>query len=226
MAWQRTHCCILLRDAVGEQTFNSYWWQVQKPQPSAVIVARGELLVPISPEDSEPNSSQEQTSRFRPKNNAGIIVECAPEEVFWLSGEEQAILEAVESSETRFQEFRMDRKLKWAAELKVDATVYLRLSDERRKTVAYAESVVRYVGRVGSKLGRMYGVEIRVSLFLCVLNIPWASGSCVHSNINSSIYGVVLWARPFSACAEQHLAHNWHKTNHGHTCMPIKSPHT
>ena len=161
-----TSRCILLKDIVGEQGGRSTWLGFVHSPPSTVNIQRGELLVvsSSSPEDKSLQDHQQQ-SKLSCKlcRDSNISIECAPDEVACLDLAEFELLEAVESPEARYEEFCMDRKLRWATMLMLGSTVHVRLTDETGMLVQYAEGTVKYMGKIGKRPGQMFGIEITVS---------------------------------------------------------------
>ena len=161
-----TSRCILLKDIVGEQGGRSTWLGLVHSPPSTVNIQRGELLVvsSSSPEDKSLQDHQQQ-SKLSCKlcRDSSISIECNPEEVGRLDLAEFELLEAVENPEARYEEFCMDRKLRWATMLTLGSVVHVRLTDEAGMLVQYAEGAVKYMGKVGKRPGQMFGIEIIVS---------------------------------------------------------------
>ena len=159
-----TSRCILLKDIVGEQGRRSTWLGLVQSPPSAVNIQRGELLV-VNGSSPEVKSLQDHHPKLLCKlcRNSNISIECEPDEVGRLDLAEFELLEAVVSPEARYEEFCMDRKLMWATKLTLGSVVHVRLTDEARMLVQYAEGAVRYMGKVGKRPGLTFGVEITVS---------------------------------------------------------------
>ena len=153
---------ILLRRTLGDQKPDR-----EGDKPFQCYISKGELLVEIPPKEQIPREDGTPAHNYSMYHDPYVTMYDSGINLSPLHGAELDYLEGIENPRVRAQEYLKPDKLEWIMELIVGDIVYCKM-EKRDGAPLMILGKVRYYGAMPKHHGVMFGLEIVVSMYVCV----------------------------------------------------------
>ena len=153
---------ILLRRTLGDQIPRK-----EGKKPSPVYISKGELLLEIPPKEQIPREDGTPAHNYCMYHYSDVTMYDGGANVSPLHDAQADYLEAIETPSARAQEYLKPDKLDWIMDLRNKDIVFCQI-EKKAGVPLMLRGKVRYYGRIQEHRGVMFGLQIVVSVYVCM----------------------------------------------------------
>ena len=151
---------LLLEDTVGYKKLDT----LRSGRPSITYrkqkITKGTLLVTSPHEESQNVASHlNHVHKYKPLGEMGVSLYCDAHQVYQITRKQRDMLFGIRKLENRVEELH---KLDWVCNLNFGSSVYVTIPT----IPTPVRGVIRYVGKICGQLGKMFGVELMVCVYV------------------------------------------------------------